>query len=185
LVLWPKYLLGGMLQREGGLGGLERGEGEILASGLRGLAGRLPDAEVLLQGAMSEGLRDWDLWYTPSQMILDVNVTNLDRGPLAFSLLLSLLLSITASSKQREVVFTGVFGLVWLGSVIVTWQIRLLGGKMYDHVLVRQGLMLTTTPAPSSRLFVLLAIPYSLSSLRRSSVQSTCKRFLAYPSTSF
>jgi len=113
LVLWPKYLLGGMLQREGGIGGVERGEGENLAGGLRGIAGRLPDADVLLQGAMSEGLRDWDLW-----------------GPLVFSLLLSLLLSITASSKQREVVFTGVFGLVWIGSVIVTWQIRLLGGKI-------------------------------------------------------
>ena len=66
LVLWPKYLLGGMLQREGGLGGLERGEGGSFAGGiqgLRGIATRLPDADVLLQGGMSEGLRDWDLWY--------------------------------------------------------------------------------------------------------------------------
>lgn len=62
LVLWPRYLLGGMLQREGGLGGLERGEGNSLADGLRGIAGRIPDADVLLQGGMSEGLRDWDLW---------------------------------------------------------------------------------------------------------------------------
>ena len=62
LVLWPKYLLGGMLQREGGIGGLERGEGSTLAGGIRGIAGRLPDADVLLQGGMSEGLRDWDLW---------------------------------------------------------------------------------------------------------------------------
>ncbi|MCJ1356343.1 MAG: hypothetical protein MMC33_006338 [Icmadophila ericetorum] len=112
LVLWPKYLLGGMLQRtEGGLGRLERGEGG-LAGGLRGIAGRLPDADALLQGSMSEGLRDWDLW-----------------GPLAFSLLLSLLLSLSAS-KQKEVIFSGVFALVWVGSAIVTWQIRLLGGKI-------------------------------------------------------
>lgn len=62
LVLWPKYLLGGMLQREGGLGGLERGEGGNLIGGLRGIAGRIPDADALLQGGMSEGLRDWDLW---------------------------------------------------------------------------------------------------------------------------
>lgn len=62
LVLWPKYLLGGMLQREGGLGGLERGEGGGLAEGLRGIAGRLPDADALLQGNMSDGLRNWDLW---------------------------------------------------------------------------------------------------------------------------
>ena len=63
LVLWPKYLLGGMLQREGGLGGLERGEGGSLVGGLRGIAGRLPDADALLQGGMSEELRNWDLWY--------------------------------------------------------------------------------------------------------------------------
>ena len=62
LVLWPKYLLGGALQREGGLGSLERGEGG-LAEGLRGIAGRLPDADALLQGGVNEGLRDWDLWY--------------------------------------------------------------------------------------------------------------------------
>lgn len=48
LVLWPKYLLGGTLQREGGLGSLERGEGGL--AGLRGIAGRLPDADALLQG---------------------------------------------------------------------------------------------------------------------------------------
>lgn len=61
-VLWPKYLLGGMLQRGGGIGGAERGEGDSLAGGFRGVAGRWPDADVVLQGGMSEGLRDWDLW---------------------------------------------------------------------------------------------------------------------------
>ena len=61
-VLWPKYLLGGMLQRGGGLGGADRVEGDSLAGGLRGIAGRWPDADVVLQGGMSEGLRDWDLW---------------------------------------------------------------------------------------------------------------------------
>lgn len=62
-MLWPKYLLGGFLQRGGGLGGAERGEGDSLAGGFRGIAGRWPDADVVLQGGMSEGLRDWDLWY--------------------------------------------------------------------------------------------------------------------------
>lgn len=57
-VLWPKYLLGGMLQQGGGIGGASR-EGLV---GLRGI-GRWPDADVVLQGGMSEGLRDWDLWY--------------------------------------------------------------------------------------------------------------------------
>jgi len=61
-VLWPKYLLGGMLQRGGGIGGTERSEGDSLAGGFRGVAGRWPDANVVLQGGMSEGLRDWDLW---------------------------------------------------------------------------------------------------------------------------
>ncbi|KAI9774614.1 MAG: hypothetical protein M1840_002863 [Geoglossum simile] len=57
-VLWPKYLLGGMLQRGGGIGGADReGTGGLLG------AGRWPDADVVLQGGMSEGLRDWDLWY--------------------------------------------------------------------------------------------------------------------------
>jgi hypothetical protein len=68
-VLWPKYLLGGMLNQGGGMGGAERGEGDSLAGGvptmgqLRGIVGRGPDADAVLQGGMSEGLRDWDLWY--------------------------------------------------------------------------------------------------------------------------
>lgn len=71
-VLWPKYLLGGMLSQGGGMGGAERGEGDSLAGGmpsmghLRGLVGRWPDADAVLQGGMSEGLRDWDLWYVRS-----------------------------------------------------------------------------------------------------------------------
>ncbi|KAI4262499.1 MAG: hypothetical protein L6R42_002324 [Xanthoria sp. 1 TBL-2021] len=112
-VLWPKYLLGGFLQRGGGLGGAERGEGDSLAGGFRSIAGRWPDADVVLQGGMSEGLRDWDLW-----------------GPLIFCLLLSLLLSMTASSEQKTVVFSGVFALVWIGEAVVTAQIKLLGGNI-------------------------------------------------------
>lgn len=61
-VLWPKNLLGGILQRGGGIGGTERGEGDGLAGGMIGIAGRWPDADVVLQGGMSAGLRDWDLW---------------------------------------------------------------------------------------------------------------------------
>ena len=61
-VLWPKYLLGGMLQRGGGIGGAERGEAGGFGGGIRDFVGRWPDADVVLQGGMSEGLRDWDLW---------------------------------------------------------------------------------------------------------------------------
>ncbi|KAI2029545.1 hypothetical protein LOZ07_005061 [Ophidiomyces ophidiicola] len=76
-VLWPKYLLGGMLNRGGGgIGGAaERGEatgfGNGLVGGVRGLVGRWPDADVVLQGGMSEGLRDWDLWFVHSSVFID------------------------------------------------------------------------------------------------------------------
>lgn len=70
-VLYPKYLLGGMIQRGGGIGGAERGEGDSLAGGgVRGLVGRWPDAETVLQAGMSEGLRDWDLWYARCDQLL-------------------------------------------------------------------------------------------------------------------
>lgn len=51
------------MQRGGGIGAAERGEADGFGGGVRGLVGRWPDADVILQGGMSEGLRDWDLWY--------------------------------------------------------------------------------------------------------------------------
>lgn len=64
-VLWPKYLLGGMLQRNGGglAGAAERGEASDPLTSGRAWIGRWPDADTVLQGGMSDGLRDWDLWY--------------------------------------------------------------------------------------------------------------------------
>ncbi|PGH30059.1 hypothetical protein GX50_07162 [[Emmonsia] crescens] len=116
-VLWPKYLLGGILTRGGGIGAAERGEatgfGNGLGGGLRGLVGRWPDADVVLQGGMSEGLRDWDLW-----------------GPLIFCLLLSMFLSMRAQGDQASLVFSGVFCIVWIGEAVVTMQIKLLGGNI-------------------------------------------------------
>ncbi len=99
------------MQRGGGLGAAERGEADGLAGGLRNMAGRWPDVDVILQGGMSEGLRDWDLW-----------------GPLIFSLLLSLFLSRGAKDSQKDVVFSGIFAMVWIGEAVVTLQIKLLGG---------------------------------------------------------
>lgn len=57
-----------MMRGGGGSGGsAERGEatgfGSESIGALRGLVSRLPDADVVLQGGMSEGLRNWDLWY--------------------------------------------------------------------------------------------------------------------------
>lgn len=116
-VLWPKYLLGGMLLRGGGgtAGDAERGEhsGGISVGAVREVLGRWPGADDVLQGSMSEGLRDWDLW-----------------GPLLFSLLLSFLLSRGAMEDQKSAVFSGVFAMVWVGSAVVTLQIKLLGGNM-------------------------------------------------------
>jgi hypothetical protein len=63
---------------------------------------------------MSDGLRDWDLW-----------------GPLLFSLLLSFLLARGAREEQEAAVFSGVFAMIWIGSAVVTLQIKLLGGSMY------------------------------------------------------
>jgi protein YIPF6 len=36
----------------------------------------------------------------------------------------------SAQSKQKELVFSGVFTMVWVGEAIVTLQIKLLGGNM-------------------------------------------------------
>jgi hypothetical protein len=112
-VLYPKYLLGGMMQQGGGIGAAERGEADGFGGGLRNIAGRWPDADLLLQGGMSEGLRDWDLW-----------------GPLIFCLLLSLFLSRGAQDEQKDLVFSGIFAMVWIGEAVVTLQIKLLGGNM-------------------------------------------------------
>ncbi|KAF2188574.1 Yip1-domain-containing protein [Zopfia rhizophila CBS 207.26] len=112
-VLYPKYLLGGMMQRGGGIGAAERGEADGFGGSIRELAGRWPDADVILQGGMSDGLRDWDLW-----------------GPLVFCLLLSLFLSRRAKETQKELVFSGVFAMVWVGEAVVTMQIKLLGGNI-------------------------------------------------------
>jgi hypothetical protein len=118
-VLYPKYLFGGsMLGNTDSIRGAYANLREAGFQGAReelvGLAGRALDADNLLAGGgMSEGLRDWDLW-----------------GPLVFCLLLSLLLSIRAQKEQASLVFSGVFAMVWLGEVLVTMQIKLLGGNM-------------------------------------------------------
>ncbi|KAH6612166.1 hypothetical protein C7974DRAFT_92333 [Boeremia exigua] len=112
-VLYPKYLLGGMMQQGGGIAAAERGEADGFGGGIRGIAGRWPDADVLLQSGMSEGLRDWDLW-----------------GPLIFCLLLSLFLSRGAKAEQKDLVFSGIFAMVWIGEAVVTLQIKLLGGNI-------------------------------------------------------
>ena len=97
-VLYPKYIFGGMMTR----GGVEAGEGSSGGGGMggidgamghiRGLVGRFPDADVVLQGGMSEGLSDWDLWYVGLLALARGSANRRCRGPLLFSLLLSFLL---------------------------------------------------------------------------------------------
>ncbi|KAK6948502.1 hypothetical protein Daesc_010269 [Daldinia eschscholtzii] len=119
-VLYPKYLFGGtMFESADGLRGAYanlRGAGLAGArEELTSLAGRVMDPESLLnQNNMSPGLRDWDLW-----------------GPLIFCLLLSALLSYCSAEGQKDIVFSGVFAIVWIGEAVVTLQIKLLGGNIF------------------------------------------------------
>lgn len=118
-VLYPKYLLGGSMidnttTIRGAFEGFRSGGLAGAREEVRSIAARVVDTENLLsQGNMSPGLRDWDLW-----------------GPLVFCLLLSLLLSFNARPEQKSLVFSGVFAMVWVGEAIVTAQIKLLGGNM-------------------------------------------------------
>jgi hypothetical protein len=83
-----------MLQRGGGgMGAAERGEATGFGGGMRNMIGRWPDADTVLQGGMSEGLRDWDLWcvvFTPGLLhcmwIALTSLTSLWQGPSYFLL---------------------------------------------------------------------------------------------------
>lgn len=162
-VLYPRHLLSGsMFESASGFRGAYENLRGAGISGAReelvGLAGRVMDTEALLSGGhMPDGLRDWDLW-----------------GPLIFCLLLSLLLSYNARPEQRDLVFSGVFALVWIGEAVVTMQIKLLGGNMW--VLPATGCvgaLLLTEPlqlfCPERVRYWIYAIPtcHRLSSLRR------------------
>ncbi|OBT66267.1 hypothetical protein VE03_04376 [Pseudogymnoascus sp. 23342-1-I1] len=118
-VLYPKYLFGGSMidnttTLRGAYEGFRAGGIAGAREEVRNIAGRVMDTENLLsQGNMSQGLRDWDLW-----------------GPLVFCLALSLLLSFNARPEQKSVVFSGVFAMIWIGEAVVTAQIKLLGGNI-------------------------------------------------------
>ncbi|ETW83166.1 hypothetical protein HETIRDRAFT_417152 [Heterobasidion irregulare TC 32-1] len=65
------------------------------------------------KGTGREVLRDWDLW-----------------GPLILCLLLGIMLSVNAPPDQALGVFTSVVVIVCVGSLIVTIQAKLLGGRV-------------------------------------------------------
>lgn len=85
-VLYPKYLLGGVMSRGGGMGAAESGEGTM--GQIRGMVGRWPDADELLQGGMSEGLKDWDLWYVTRKRRF-IEDANRDAGVRCYSVFCS------------------------------------------------------------------------------------------------
>ncbi|KAI0690161.1 Yip1-domain-containing protein [Cytidiella melzeri] len=64
-------------------------------------------------GGSREVLRDWDLW-----------------GPFVLCLLLGVLLSVNAPASQSLGVFTSVVVIISLGSLVVTVQAKLLGGRV-------------------------------------------------------
>jgi hypothetical protein len=82
-VLYPKYLLGGMMSSGEGMTGRDAAAAEEGAAGalgrIRGVVGRWPDADTVLQGGMSEGLRDWDLWYVLQYCLWYSQVSTLIR----------------------------------------------------------------------------------------------------------
>ena len=103
-VLWPKYLLGGMLTRGGaGMGDVES---QGFGRDLRGLVGRWPDADGILQGGMSEGLRDWDLWCVHLAHL--AGKANTDPGVLWYSASFSARSS-PCAAKSRLMLFSPVF----------------------------------------------------------------------------
>jgi len=65
------------------------------------------------KGDGREVLRDWDLW-----------------GPLILCLFLGVLLSLNAAPSQSLPVFTGVVVIISVGSLVVTVQAKLLGGRV-------------------------------------------------------
>ncbi|BGP27972.1 hypothetical protein JCM10295v2_006959 [Rhodotorula toruloides] len=84
---------------------------ETIMRDLRAIGNKI--VQVLHPTSENAVLRDWDLW-----------------GPLIFCLLLAILLSTNAPADQSLPIFTGVFVIVWLGSVVVTLNAKLLGGRV-------------------------------------------------------
>jgi hypothetical protein len=68
---------------------------------------------VLFPKKQGNILRDWDLW-----------------GPLLLCLVLATLLSLSSHSEDKSLIFAGVFFIVWIGSLFVTLNFKLLGEKI-------------------------------------------------------
>jgi len=97
--------------RYSGVNSLDESVGESILRDLRAIYNKV--VQVLRPTSQNAVLRDWDLW-----------------GPLLFTITLAILLSLDAPPAQSLTVFTGVFVIVSVGSVVVTLNCKLLGGKV-------------------------------------------------------
>ncbi|GAA99422.1 uncharacterized protein L969DRAFT_16728 [Mixia osmundae IAM 14324] len=97
--------------RFGGVSTLDEPVSETILRDAKAISDKM--VQVLRPTRTTAVLREWDLW-----------------GPLIFCLALAVMLSVNAPESQSLSVFTGVFVIVWLGSVVVTLNAKLLGGKV-------------------------------------------------------
>ncbi|TNY17019.1 Yip1 domain-containing protein [Rhodotorula diobovata] len=97
--------------RSTGTDTLDEPVSETIMRDLRTIGNKI--VQVLHPTSGNAVLQDWDLW-----------------GPLIFCLTLAILLSTNAPADQSLPIFTGVFVIVWAGSVVVTLNAKLLGGKV-------------------------------------------------------
>ncbi|SCZ98023.1 BZ3500_MvSof-1268-A1-R1_Chr3-3g06525 [Microbotryum saponariae] len=95
---------------------------ETIMRDLRAIGTKI--VQVLHPTSENAVLKDWDLWGPLMATEFD------DMLPSQFCLSLAILLSTNAPSEQSLAIFTGVFVIVWLGSVVVTLNAKLLGGKV-------------------------------------------------------
>lgn len=107
-------------------------------------------------------LREWDLWgplvaCLGLAVILSVNGTSSMSFPSRLGCRPS---SFAAPPKQSLGVFTGIFVIVWVGSVVVTLNARLLGGKisLLQSVCILGYALFPLTVAALIALFIRLLI---------------------------
>lgn len=102
LVLWPSNLLGGILTRRDAGDAAEQGEADRLTGRIRGIAAQLTDADTVLQGGMSEGLRNWDLWSVVASMSTEKRLLTTQKGAPCYSASFSLCSCRSAHKRSKK-----------------------------------------------------------------------------------
>jgi len=108
-----RQMVGGLAveTRYSGSSTLDEPLSETLLRDVRAISSKM--LQVLRPVPGTAPLQDWDLW-----------------GPLIACLALAIMLSLHASDEQSLSVFSGIFVIVGLGSIAVTCNAKLLGGKV-------------------------------------------------------